>query len=311
MSVTRSQLTGGPAYANFNSQNIQFTEDSTVEIALVTDIISASLYGDVDEIYKDLVVKAVGRPLFYDTAALATMFPYLTGVVGTVFPGGTDKPCTWNSNNGDVITLTSALIGKMPELELGVDGPVLGRMEIWGVIGNGDNPGTANSYYTLQTGQSYSNPAVPNTAVLGRQEFTGAWGSIAGFTSFQAADKWTISHELKLEPVTIQGRTRAFKLVSYRVMAKCKPLGPSMSQVDAALVAQGSGAAGGVRLSTNSANLVITGSNSMTVTLGNAALKTAGYVFGGKPLRLGELGWVSTLSIANGGTPSQPALTLA
>jgi hypothetical protein len=311
MSVTRSQLAGGPAYANFNSQNIQFTEDSTVETALVTDVISASLYGDVDEIYKDLIVKAAGRPLFYDTAALATIFPYLAGAVGTAYPGSTDKPCAWNSNNGDVITLTSGLIGKMPDLELGVDGPVLGRMEIWGVIGNGDNASTANSYYTLQTGQSYSNPAVPGTAVLGRQEFTAAWGSIAGFTSFQAQDKWTISHELKLEAVTIQGRTRAFKLASYRVMAKCKPLGPTMSQVDAALYAQGTGAAGGGRLSTNAANLVITGSSSMTVTLGNAALKTAGYIFGGKPLRLGELGWVSTLGIANGGTPSQAALTLA
>jgi hypothetical protein len=311
MSVTRSQLTGGPAYANFNSQNIQFAEDSTVETALVTDVISTSLYGDVDEIYKDMIVKAVGRPLFYDTAVLATMFPYLAGVIGTAFPGGTDTICAWKSNNGDVITLTSALIGKMPDLELGVDGPVLGRMEIWGVIGNGDNAGTANSYYTLQTGQSYSNPAVPGTAVLGRQEFTAVWGSLAGFTSFQAQDKWTISHELKLEPVTIQSRTRAFKLASYRVMAKCKPLGPSMAQIDAALVAQGSGAAGGARLSSNAANLVITGSSSMTVTLGNAALKTAGYVFGGKPLRLGELGWVSTLVIAGGGSPSQAALTLA
>src|SRR5580658_1938805 len=311
MSVTRSQLTGGPAYANFNSQNIQFAEDSTVETALVTDVISASLYGEVDEIYKDLIVKAVGRPLFYDTAALATMYPYLAGVIGAVYPGSTDKTCAWNSNNGDVITLASALIGKMPDLELGVDGPVLGRMEIWGVIGNGDSAGTANSYYSLQTGQSYSNPAVPGTAVLGRQEFTAAWGSVGGFTSFQAQDKWTISHELKLEPVVIQGRTRAFRLASYRVMAKCKPLGPTMSQIDAALYAQGSGAAGGARLSANAANLVLSGSSSMTVTLGNAALKTAGYVFGGKPLRVGELGWVSTLNINSGGTPSQAALTLA
>ena len=46
----------------------------------------------------------------------------------------------------------------MPDLELGVEGPVLGRMEIWGIIGNSDNAGTANSYYTLQSGQSYSNP---------------------------------------------------------------------------------------------------------------------------------------------------------
>ena len=49
----------------------------------------------------------------------------------------------------------------------------------------------------------------------------------------------------------------------------------------------------------------------MTVTLGNAALKTAGYIFGGKPLRLGEVGWVSTLSINSGSSPAQAALTLA
>jgi hypothetical protein len=311
MSVTRSQLTGGPAYAALNSKNIQFAEDSTVETALVTEVIEASLYGAMDEIYKDLIVKAAGRPLFYDTAALSTLFPYLSATIGTVYPGSSDLTCAWNSNNGDVVTLTSALIGKMPDLELGVDGPVLGRMEIWGVIGNGDSAGTANSYYTLQSGQSYGNPAVPGTAVLGRQEFTAAWGSVSGFTNFQAQEKWTISHELKLEAVTIQSRTRAFKLASYRVMAKCKPLGPTMAQIDAALYAQGTGAAGGYRLSTNAANLVITGSSNMTVTLGNAALQMAGYVFGGKPLRLGELGWVSTLNINSGGAPAQAALTLA
>jgi hypothetical protein len=311
MSVTRSQLTGGPGYASINSKNIQFAEDSTVETAMVTDVVSAALYGDIDEVYKDMIVKASGRPLFYDTAQLTTMFPYLAGVIGTVYPGASDVPCTWNSNNGDVITITSALIGKMPDFELGVDGPVLGPMEIWGVVGNSDNAATANSYYTLQTAQSYSNPAVPGTAVLGRQEFTAVWGSIAGFTSFQAQEKWTISHELKLEPVVIQGRTRAFKLASYRCMAKCKPLGPTMAQIDAALNAQGSGAITGMRLSTNAATLTITGSNSMTVTLGGAALKSAGYVFGGKPLRVGELGWVSTLGISAGGSPSVPALALA
>src|ERR1700677_968495 len=297
MPVTRSTLTGGPGYAAFNSINIQFTEDSTVQTARVTDVGTTRLDGDIDETYRDMVVKASGTPRYYDTAALATMFPYIAGVIGTNYPGGSDVPCSWKSNNGDVIELTSALIGKMPELTLGVAGPVLGPMEIWGVVENSTDPATAGSYYTLQTGQSYSNPAVPGTAVIGNQEYTAAWGSVSGFTSFQAQEKWTISHELKLEPVTIQGRTRAFRLGGYRVLAKCKPLGPTMGQIDAALYAQGSGAAGGTRLSVNAANLVITGSSSMTITLGNAALKTAGYVFGGKPLRYGELGWVSTLGI--------------
>jgi hypothetical protein len=311
MSVTRQQLTGGPAYAAFNGKNIAFAADSDVRTDLVTDVIGTSLYGDVDEIERDFIVKATGTPLFYDTAAITTLWPYLAPVAGTVYPGATALPCAWNSNNGDVITMASAIIGKMPDLVLGVESPVLGPMEIWGVLPFGTDPGAANAYYTLQTGQSYGNPAVPGTAVLGRQEFTANWGSIAGFAPFQAQDQWTISHELKLEPVLTQGRTRGFKIASYRAMAKCKALGPTMAQIDAALYTQGAGAGGGYRLSTNAANLVITGSNSMTITIGNAALKTAGYVFGGKPLRNGEFGWVSTLNISAGGSPSQPALTLA
>ncbi len=311
MSVTRAQLTGGPAYATYNGKNIAFAADSEVRTDLVTDVIGTALYGDVDEIERDFIVKATGTPLFYDTAQITTLFPYLTPIVGTTYPGAAPLSCAWNSNNGDVITIASAMIGKMPDFTLGVESPVLGPMEIWGVLPFGTDPGASNAYYTLQTGQSYANPAVPGTAVLGRQEFTANWGGIAGFAPFQAQDKWTISHELRLGPVVTQGRTRGFKITTYRAMAKCKPLGPTMAQIDAALFAQGTGAGGGYRLSNNAANLVITGANSMTITIGNAALKQAGYIFGGQPLRAGELGWVSTLPIATGGNPSQPALTLA
>jgi len=311
MSVTRSQLTGGPAYAAFNSKNIQFAGDSSVDVPMVWEDIDTALYGKIDKIARDLVVKAKGRPRFYDTAALSTLFPYLAMTSGTFCPGSSDVACVWNSNNGDSITITSAIVGKMPELELGVSGPVLGEMEIWGVIGNSADPSSSTAYFSKSTGNSFANPAVPGTAVVGNQEFTAAWGSIVGFTNFQAQEKWTISHELELQPVQIQGRTRAFRFVSYRAMAKCRPLGPTMAQVDAALYAQGGGAAGGYRLSTNGANLVISGSNSMTITVGNAGMVTEGFVFGGKPLRQGEAGWVSNLMIGSGGAPGQAALTLA
>lgn len=100
-------------------------------------------------------------------------------------------------------------------------------------------------------------------------------------------------------------------------MAKCKPLGPTMAQIDAAcglLQDSGSGAVGGTRLSAYSANLVITGTvTGNTWTIGNAAIKTAGYIFGGKPLRQGEIGWVSTnaatlASFAGGSTTAALAL---
>jgi hypothetical protein len=311
MSVTRSTLLGGPCYAAFNSNNIQFVGDVAVEAPVVWDDVETALYGKIDKIYRDLVVKAKGTPRFYDTAALSTMFPYIAGVPGTLYPGATDVACAFNSNNGDTISLTSAIVGKMPDFLLGVGPPVLGDMEFLGVIGNSTNPSSSTAYFAKSTGNSYSNPAVPGTAYIGNQEFTAAWGSVAGFTSFQAQERWSVSHELDLQPVVIQGRTRAFRLVSYRAMAKCKPLGPTMAQIDAALDAQGSGAAGGNRGSSNGANLVISGSSNMTVTIGNAFMAGEGFVFGSKPLRYGEVGWVSSLAIGSGGTPGQAALTLA
>jgi hypothetical protein len=207
--------------------------------------------------------------------------------------------------------LTSAVVGKMPDFVLGVGAPVLSEMEFWGVIGNSADPSGASAYFSKTTGNAYSNPAVPGTAYIGNQEFTASWGSVGGFTSFQAQDKWSVSHELDLQPVVIQGRTRAFRLISYRAMAKCKPLGPTMAQIDAALHAQGTGASGGYRGGSNGANLVISGSSNMTITVGNAFMVSEGFVFGSKPLRYGEVGWVSSLNIASGGGPSQAGLTLA
>lgn len=311
MSVTRSTIIGGPCYATYNDLDYQFGGDAKLDVPSVWDDVNSALYGKFDKIYRDLMLKLSGVPLFYDTAQLADMFPYIAATVGTLYPGDADLTCAVASTNGDLITLTSALIGKMPDFSLGVAGVTLGAMEFWGVIADGGDPSDANSYFTMQTGQSYGNPAVPDTAVLGNQEFTASWGSFDAFVIFQAQDKWTISHELELVPVTIQGRTRGFRLASYRAMAKCSPLGPTASQIDAALAAQGGGAAGGNRLSDQSGDLVIVGSNSMTVTIGNAGMVGEGFVFGSKQLRQGEVGWISNLLIADGGVPADAALTLA
>ena len=301
MAVTYAQLAaGGAAFATFNSQTIQFEGESTVDTALVTDVVETALLGKVDETRRDLIVRIAGRPCFYDTAALATMFPYIAASPGATYPGNTAKPAVWLSNNNDQITVASCIVGKMPDLELGVTGPILGPMELWGLIPYGVDPTTANSYYTIGTG-SYSEPAVPSSASLGQQEFFASWGSVTGFGSFQAQEKWTISHELQLDPVVIQGRTRGFRLGSYRVMAKCRPLGPTWAQVAAAAANQGSGSGGGSQLSAGAQSLLIGGGSgqnvSPVVTIANAMLKTAGYRFANKELRNGEIGFVSTLPV--------------
>jgi hypothetical protein len=296
MSITRQTLARGPAYAAFNGQSFLFSADSKIEIIPTTQDVRAALYGKIDETISDTVVRCSGTPLTW--TSLGTLFPYLAPTVGqrlfgSVSNQSVDLPLTWNANNGDVITVTNAAVTRMPDLHLGVEKDILGPMEFTGLVGNGEDPESPNSYYAIATGQSFTAPALDVTK-LTRQRYTAAWGSFAGFGSFQAQDTWTISHELETSPVKIQGRSIDMVITSYRCMAKCKPAEPTMTNIDAALLIQGTGAKHGRRLSSNSADLVVTGQNLVSITLKNAALKTAGFVFGGKPLRNGELGWVST-----------------
>jgi hypothetical protein len=243
-------------------------------------------------------VKGTGTPLTYDN--LAVLWPYLQPTIGGRIFGNADVPFAWLGNNGDLITVRAGAITKMPDMVLGVDKPAIGAFEICGVVGNGMDPETANSYFTIATGQSNAQPAFAESKIP-RQRYMAAWGTQAGFSSFQAQEAWTISHELKLAPVKIQGRTVDMKITSYRAMAKCMPGEPTMAQIDAALGAQGGLKHGGrAGSSASKADLVITGQNTVSVTVKNAVMKTEGFVFGGKPLRNGEVGWVSTIDVSSG-----------
>ena len=204
MSISRSLLAGGPAYVNFKAANIPLSDDSRLEVAPATSVISAALYGDIDEAYTDLIVKGTGTPLTYDN--LAALWPYLQPAIGQRIFGNADAPFEWLSNNGDLITVRAGAITRMPDLILSVDKAAVGAMEISGVVGNGLDADSAGSYYSIQTGQAFSPPATA-TGRIPRQKYTAVWGTQAGFTSFQAQDAWTITHELKLAPVKIQGRT--------------------------------------------------------------------------------------------------------
>jgi hypothetical protein len=135
--------------------------------------------------------------------------------------------------------MIAAGITKLPDLYLGVDKPIFGPMEFTGVVGTGLDMETASSLYTITAG-AYSDATFAYTNFK-QQRYSAAWGGKTGFTAFQAQDGWTISHDLKLEPVKIQGRTVDFKIIGYQCMAKCAPIGPSQANIDAELRVQGVG----------------------------------------------------------------------
>ena len=112
MSISRSTLTRGPAYAAFKGANFQFAGDSKIEIIPTTQVVRAALYGKIDETVSDLAIRCTGTPLTW--TSLSVLFPYLTPSVGQRLYGNADLLLVWASSNGDVITLANAAITRMP-----------------------------------------------------------------------------------------------------------------------------------------------------------------------------------------------------
>lgn len=305
MSIARSALIGGPAKVSFNGGVYFSREDIDLAVEVSTSDQSASMHGEAtDEVVTDVIAK-IPMQLWGAWENLPLILPtsYTQPVIGSRIMTDADVPLVIASSApslaaGDVFTVRAAGITKLPDLYLGVDKPLFGPMEFTGVIGTGLDMETATSLYTISSA-AYSDATFAKTNFK-QQLYNAAWNGVTGFTAFQAQDGWTITHELKLEPVKIQTRTVDYKIIGYRCMAKCKPIGPTSTQLQTQLGVQGTANPLGHLLSANSADLVITGQNGVVVTIKNAALKGGKYVFGNKALRYGEFGWVSTVGFTAG-----------
>lgn len=323
MATPRSALVRGPGALSLNTSttlstttnSIQFADDFAAILAPDNEVLETALQGAADETRADLIIKASGTPLIY-TASQSTvldfLFPWAGSPppnVGTPLLGSADFPVFFMGNNGDGVAIYNAACAKQPDLTLAHNKPIIDKIEIIGLLRNNYDPETANSYYKITSGGSWSPPKLGQNSgdLFGRQRYYANWaaGNTATgnstFTNFQGQNGIVISHEVKLEPVKIQGRTIDYTLTSYRAMAKMIPVGPSASDIDLCAQLQGSGAIHGSRLSQNTAqgDLIITGQIGGTFTIKNAVLKTEGFVFGGKPLRLGEIGFVGTFNYSS------------
>ena len=302
MGSARSTLISGAAHLSIAGTAIHIADDGDFEInPSFKDIISA-VYGPVDEVNDDLLIKISATPLtFVSASSPALILPYLSGLPGALYPSSTDTPAVLYGNNGDVYTAVNTVITKMPDMTFGADVPLLGKMELTGIIGDSMDPETASSYYTVATG-TYTPLALTKTQIP-RGKYTWVWGTATGWgtaTPIEFLKPPTLTWDLKIDPVKVQGRTRAFRLQSLRAMFKGIPVGPTAANIlAAAKLSADAAATHGHRASANAATL--TGTGPIGVAIANAALKTAGFKFSNSAdvLRAGEVGFVTTVNTSS------------
>ena len=84
------------------------------------------------------------------------------------------------------------------------------------------------------------------------------------------------------------------KLDSVKFMAKCRPYGPTHTQILGKVGAHSAGQKLGA------ADLTLTGPEGKTITLTNTEIRGAGFEFGGTQLGTGEIGFVQATTFTGG-----------
>ena len=335
----------GKVYFNSKSFHAQ-GENGQVKMTLEqkTAAVAQAELGRASETYEDSQVKVMVTP-FDDYSLLATLYPLNLGIstpssntgllkVGAyahdasfVTSGGTNTNAkvplyVWCAD-GSEYSLVRGAITKHPDIMLGASTPLFGSCELTCIGDTTLLPGGSGYLFNANPVQG---PNETNAAAVAdpdasfawtnfiRERWTGAYGSISGgtvtgltgFTALESEDSWTVSVNAKYSPIYVQKILKHMKLDSVEVVAKAKLVGPTHTQLLAAMLARTSGQ----RMANQTYGLQITSASGKKVTLNNCELKGAGITTGGTNIRSGEVGFVSAYTFTTPGT-TDPILTFA
>ena len=336
--TSRTSLVRGPALCSYRGGKAFSKEDFEIKTNLETLEIDTSAHGKVDERAINAHVEASFTPEGRWSNALinAIWSDFANMVKGTSLVGytathagsvatitamnsATDSPFVASAADGEVHTIVAASVNKLPEIFLSAKKTLIGSLGLRGYRSNAKGWQDAGSLYTIGAGGSIVDATfTPEGIVV--QPYTAVWGGVAGFTSFDTEDGWTIRFNLTTKEIEVDSQGKIdVTFDKLEVMASCVPVGPSSAQILAACNIQGlSGSHGmtrGYSLQNDGSggvvpDLVITGADASTVVTVHAAnIKTSGYAFGAVKLRAGEVGWVATRPFTAGA--QQPLFALA
>lgn len=306
-SISRANLPGaGAPKISYNSATLWTRGDLIVPLKHALKEQVSSMYGRVTKTREGRSIE-INIPLYGFWSNLSVLFPsyFLTGLPSQRIFGTSDTPMTITARNGDQIVLKNCQITKVANLKLAANQQIFGAdVTITALIANNTSPTTANAYYTITTGATYSEGDFPQSNFKSLT-WTGAWGTRTGFTSILTQDGFTVDWEIKMTPDLVDGIGPVDMFTDlFWGKATAIPVGPTLAQIDTALDFQGTNAAVGADISADVDNLVLTDGTS-TLTLLACSMIESGLVFGPAKKRIKATIWESTrLGFTSGAAPA-------
>jgi hypothetical protein len=307
--MTRQEIIRGPAAAVYNGATLFSADDIDNDLVIDTFTPPSSMHGSLNERVSNRMAKVRLTPVG-EWKSLAIMNPYASTLIGSSIFGAADLPLDILSLGGQKISYKAAALTTLPEIYMGAKRTAFGSMEFTCLLANGVGVQTANSLVTIAA-QAFADLTWQQfdiTKVV--TEAPAITWSTGVPTTFKCVDGVTISFNLSIEPVEVdEDGIVDYTLADVGVMAKFTPVGITEADLLTHLKLQGPDAPKrGASLGASGYDLLV--ENSLgSVTIKQAAIKTAGYRFGKTVLRHGEIGLVGVRSFTSG--KSVPLWTLA
>lgn len=291
MTVQRQSIIRGPATVKLGTGPVFYDKDG-VDLIFEVDRfnIDTSAFGNVDERLNDTIARCTFTPAGEVSAAdMALLYPYQSPTIGDSIFGNTDVPLEVHSVAGTKVTIPAGAITGMPDMMLSAGKTVFGAAEIMGIIKDNTARSVANSVFDVSA-VAFADTSFA-TANVKTVTYVGVFGSI--LPSIVTEDGWTVTFDVGIVEHQVDDvGTIDATLESVGLLAKCKPINLSESDVLGALSIQGTGVARGATRRTG-VDLVITGAGSAVVLkINDAAMVEGPLRWGSAELRVGEIGFI-------------------
>jgi len=324
MGLTRSLIVKGPAKIVYDSVTYFTPDDITLAIDDGAVDVNSNIFGPhVDRLiinpkvtvsFTPHALVGTGPAEVTRAAAMAALIPaiFTNGFYGTQYigSGGSEKTLQIWSTNGELITISNAIITAPPSLMFAADKPIFGSCTVTGIVKTTSSDivlGAANSLLDVASAQ-----ADPGLAFLGvpsylQRRYRGALGSQTGFTEIWPEGGWTVAFSPQWKERQIQGLTVDFELAGMEIIVSCVPTGPSMSEIINLVGVGGDNGASwaqgklqSAQQTTHNLTIVDPSDSSVPFTLNKPIIRGANFRFSHENLRAGEIQFVSQLRLSAG-----------
>jgi hypothetical protein len=329
MSIVRNQIIKGPAKITYRGATFFSRDDVNLELGYDTFDIASSAHGKVDE-------RAVARRAnvsftpIGEWTDLAVLWPYGSFNMGQSifhppnYPSapntGADQALVIHSIAGEQITLHSAAITQMPDLDLSAQRTAIGNVS-FSCIGS-DNVAweTANSLMTVATvAFNQDDLGLLNLASIKTVPITAVWaGAAAPWDAIQSISGFRVSFNLATNPIETDTDGVVDMIVAnVGVQASFQPLGVTETELVAAMSIQGNtavkrGASMQALGALTGTDLTLSGpaTGDPEIALTEVFLKSGGISWGAASPRMGQFTFIATRTFVGGTGAPDPLFTV-